>query len=79
MTQPDPSTHHNSIVSFWSKPIRDRLSGSSLSPGQAAKRDLARYHALIDALPDAARAELEHDPDALLADVIRRHVTPEGI
>jgi hypothetical protein len=55
MRDPDwePSTHKNSIVSFWSKPIRARLEQSTLSPGQAAKRDLCRYHALLaDHLPE---------------------------
>jgi hypothetical protein len=77
----EPSTHQNSIVSFWSKPIRDRLSQSSLSPGQAAKRDLARYHALLDTLPGAAIDELDRDMDASLPDVIRRYacLTQEGI
>ena len=130
MTQPqtgrpegwEPSTHDNSIVSFWSKPIRDRLAQSTLSAGQAAKRDLARYHDMIDrAMPelhpenaaevvaivrgetggtvpdfaahvplgrlalldaaDRAIAELARDPQANLADVVRRHfrLTPEGI
>jgi hypothetical protein len=44
----EPTETARGVVTFWSRPIRRRLEESTLSPGLAAKRDLERYHALID-------------------------------
>ena len=61
--KPEPRTNDNSHVQFWSQPIKRRLEQSTIGANQAAKRDLARYHALMD----------DHLP-ALPADVARHLV-----
>ena len=54
--KPEPRTNDNSHVQFWSQPIKRRLEQSTIGANQAAKRDLSRYHAIVDdALPAVRR------------------------
>ena len=58
--KPEPRTNDNSHVQFWSQPIKRRLDQSTIGANQAAKRDLSRYHTLIDdALPAVTRQDAE--------------------
>jgi hypothetical protein len=67
--QTDNDTH---VVSFYDRARKARLSAGTLSAGQAAKRDLARYHALLDAtLPAIPAADAERLCRYLMTDPAR--------